>query len=266
MAIPSNLPQSQYIQGLWHLDETSGTRYDQSPNGNDLTDYNTVGYATGKIGNAADFKRANSEYLSITDANQTGLDITGSMTISFWIDVNNQSEIMYLVSKYDTSTNNRSYAIRVDTNNTLRLFISDNGTTDTGHLLEKTATGLLNNAGQQHVCVVFDSANTKIYIYIDNTAKVNGASSVVSSIYNSNANFVLGAMHDGSNPYNGLIDEVIVWNTCLTPTEVDNVYDITAYRYKKAGFFAFFCESWQRHDKLWRNNKLVLPKDLGFSY
>lgn len=35
---------------------------------------------------------------------------------------------------------------------------------------------------------------------------------------------------------------------------------------KSAGFFAFFCESWQRHDKLWRNNKLVLPKDLGFSY
>lgn len=35
---------------------------------------------------------------------------------------------------------------------------------------------------------------------------------------------------------------------------------------KSAGFFAFFCESWQRHDKLWRNNKLVLPSDLGFSY
>lgn len=32
------------------------------------------------------------------------------------------------------------------------------------------------------------------------------------------------------------------------------------------GFFAFFCESWQRRGKLWRNNKLVLPKDLGFSY
>lgn len=35
---------------------------------------------------------------------------------------------------------------------------------------------------------------------------------------------------------------------------------------KSAGFFAFFCESWQRHDKLWRNNRLHLPKDLGFSY
>lgn len=38
--------------------------------------------------------------------------------------------------------------------------------------------------------------------------------------------------------------------------------------YTSGGFQLWwgFCESWQRRNKLWRNNKLVLPKDLGFSY
>lgn len=45
----------------------------------------------------------------------------------------------------------------------------------------------------------------------------------------------------------------------------DNIYVYETPK-AKAGFFAFFCESWQRHDKLWRDNKLILPKDLGFSY
>lgn len=48
----------------WALDETSGTRVD-SHGSNDLTDNNTVGYAAGIHGNAADFIPANSENLSI---------------------------------------------------------------------------------------------------------------------------------------------------------------------------------------------------------
>ena len=51
----------------WSLDETSGTRVDSHTGGIDLTDNNTVGFATGKVSNAAELIRVNNEYLSTTD-------------------------------------------------------------------------------------------------------------------------------------------------------------------------------------------------------
>ena len=50
----------------WSLDETIGTR-DDSHGSNNLVDHNTVGYTTGKQGNASAFTAANSEYLDIAD-------------------------------------------------------------------------------------------------------------------------------------------------------------------------------------------------------
>jgi hypothetical protein len=60
-------PGPTNIVGCWSMDETSGTREDASLNNYDLTDNNTVGYNTGKVGNAADFVAANAERLSIND-------------------------------------------------------------------------------------------------------------------------------------------------------------------------------------------------------
>src|SRR5574341_2164717 len=59
MAVKGNLIS------FWELEEASGTRLDATASDNDLTDNNTVTQATGKVGNAAQFTRANTEYLSI---------------------------------------------------------------------------------------------------------------------------------------------------------------------------------------------------------
>lgn len=57
----------------WKLDETSGARLDSHGN-NHLTDVNTVGYAAGKQGSAADIVGANAEYMTAvnSDAVQFG--------------------------------------------------------------------------------------------------------------------------------------------------------------------------------------------------
>lgn len=73
------------LQGFWTLDEASGTRLDSTANNNDLTDNNTVLGAAGKINNGADFELSNSEWLSITNAAQTGLGVTTDFSISVWI-------------------------------------------------------------------------------------------------------------------------------------------------------------------------------------
>lgn len=56
--------QSTAVVACYDMEETAGVRYDATGNGNTLTDNNTVGYASGLVGNAASFVAANSEYLS----------------------------------------------------------------------------------------------------------------------------------------------------------------------------------------------------------
>jgi len=63
------------------------------------------------------------------------------------------------------------------------------------------------------------------------------------SIYDSATGFMIGAFLSAGSPadyFDGLIDEVIVWNTALTSTEVAKVYSIqTAAQYMNNASFLF---------------------------
>jgi hypothetical protein len=75
------------LVSYWELEEVSGTRVD-SHGSNDLTDNNTVGSGTGIQGNCANLEKSNTEDLSISDASQSGLNITQDLSFSGWFNVN----------------------------------------------------------------------------------------------------------------------------------------------------------------------------------
>ena len=106
-----NVWREEY-KGVWHLSEASGTRLDSTSNNNDLTDNNTVTQDSGKIGKCASFNGANSEYLEITDANQTGLDIgTNDLVMSCWINSDAISNFPTFMSRSDSDPR---YHIRIN--------------------------------------------------------------------------------------------------------------------------------------------------------
>jgi hypothetical protein len=72
------------FKGVWHLEETDGTRYDSTNNENNLSDNGTVTSAVGQVGTSASFDNENSEYLGIGD---TASLSTGDVdfTIEAWI-------------------------------------------------------------------------------------------------------------------------------------------------------------------------------------
>lgn len=78
-------PGISQLISWWNLDETSGMRYD-AHGSNHLTDVNTVGYQTGKKGNAADFEWGNAEYLTINDNPSLSFG-DEDMTMGVWIKV-----------------------------------------------------------------------------------------------------------------------------------------------------------------------------------
>lgn len=254
----SNLPKRSYIQGFWRMEETSGTRYDLSTNKNNLTDNNTVGYAAGKIGNAADFEVSNSEYLSITDASQKGLDITGEITLACWIKPESINSTFNIMGKWK-SDGNYSYLIQQryyePIKNQIRFLLSSNGSTFT----EALSSSKVSAGNWYHIAATLNQTTDKMQIYFNGSA--NGASvSYTSNIYNGTASFYIGVNGDMGYYYNGLIDEAIVWDTCLTDDEIAEVYGITEYKYNTGILnWWFFKDAWGKHDKLWKP-KLLKPE------
>ncbi len=87
----------------WDLEETSGTRSDAHGT-NHLTDNNTVLYAVGKVGNAADFVAANSESLSIIDNPNLSMGTGVYFTLGCWVRFTNPSDNWNgLMVKYTTN-------------------------------------------------------------------------------------------------------------------------------------------------------------------
>ena len=94
---------STLLDGLgsqWKMNETSGTRVD-SVSGYDLTDNNTVGFTTGKQGNAMQNVSANSEWLSAsspTGVYSRATDFSMSTVVRYDVLSSGLSTVLYLGS------------------------------------------------------------------------------------------------------------------------------------------------------------------------
>jgi len=219
------LPQSANVQGYWKLEEESGNRTDISGNNNTLADYNTVLFGAGKIGSAADFELNNNEYLSRAHADCPTLRITGNLTICTWIKpetVPASGQASWIISKWLTTANNRSYGLLLFHSGSPKLYlnISSNGTASTGVLGNTTII-----AGTwYHIAGVYNGSTLEVY--------VNGISDCTPVEYSDDiadkaAAFQISGQSVTESYYDGLADEPIIWNAALSPTEVLAVKNIT---------------------------------------
>lgn len=208
------------LVSYWKLDEVSGTREDIH-GVNDLTDNNTVTSTTGKINLAADFEKDSSEYLSITDGSQVGLDITDDLSISLWMKKESSTAAQYpaLIQKWGVPTL-RQYTIDLyDTENQISFGISSDGTTLTSSEKSFDPTD-----GQwYHIALVYDASAGSAEFFIDSVSQT-AATGLANSIAN-----VGGLFNLGSNQqvffYDGLIDECGIWSRTLTSAEVVQLYN-----------------------------------------
>ena len=216
---PSAIPTG--LQGFWKLDETSGNRVDSSGNGNTLVDNNTVLFAAfnyWNTDNSADFESSNSEYLSITDGLQTGLDVSSAFTISAWVKRESQVTNMSIASKWGAS-GQRSYMLEVPDDGSIELRRSTDGTASVSLV---TATGIIALNKWHHVVGKYDGSFLSIYL----DGNLVASSVVTGTVFNSTAIFILGAFDNGAppvNPYDGLIKDVAIWNTALTSIQIKSL-------------------------------------------
>lgn len=221
------------LMSWWELNETSGTRAD-SHGSNDASDVNTVGYGTGKQGNAGDFEYANKECLKVAG----GL-IGGKSQISVAAWVNPESHDTYgdhIIGEYQSIGNQRCFSFYRNNesphNGKLWLDISSSGATGAGVFQQwaSDSVQLTSLATWYHVVVTVDLDTETVKMYVNGSevacSKVSGTT-IGATFYNGTADFLIGSQKEDPtyNYWDGLLDEVGLWDKVLSASEVSSLYN-----------------------------------------
>ena len=196
------------LVAAWGFDTGSGTTAaDQSGNGNTGTLSSATWSTAGKYGSALSFNGGNA-YVNVPDSNS--LDLTTGMTIEGWVRPTSGGGWQTLLVKerpgelvygfYANTDANRPQS-QVTIGNVARLL---NGTTT-------VPVGLWT-----HLAATFDGTTERLYANGTQVAQlaVSGAITTSASPLKIGGNAIWGEW------FNGLIDEVRVYNRALTPTEI----------------------------------------------
>lgn len=173
-------------QAVLHMDALT----DATSNGNNGSN-NGTSSTGGKIGNARDFTASNDDFISIAD--DATLDITGTITISAWINIDNYNTTPDLVTKGDY---NESYGTWLRGDNTFRF--ADDGTT------RVTSSSTLADGATGYITFTNTGSETAVYI--------NGANKTTGSGANFSNNNDPLYISTSAYPLDGWVDEVRISN------------------------------------------------------
>lgn len=205
---PAPTPMPDNRIGEWELNENSGsTAHDISI----LQHDGTVTGATwtgGMFGSALSFNGTSSNYVNISNADT---NIGNNFTISVWIKaIQDRSNHQVFIAKGPKNTGH--YELYIDTSGILKFYSNDIG--------DISSNTVVDNNNWHHVVVTYDGSNMKFYV--DKVLKNSPAAS--GTVADETETMRLGSLVDGTLPYNGLLDEVRIFNRALTQTEIKYLY------------------------------------------
>jgi hypothetical protein len=207
MALTDNLV------AYWTLDESSGNA-DDSVGTNDLTNYNTTAYATGKINNGLDLESSSSNYM-LSPAFSGGT----SWTYSFWFKPESLID-QVIVGQDDVDANRIFSHIFGDTNVTFYGWKSDGTIKHTA----STAHGMATGSWYHWVCVWDSAGNMQAY---KNGSPFASGVATTGNAKATSEELCIGRQNSSSPTYysDGVVDEVGVWSRALTASEVTALYN-----------------------------------------
>jgi len=221
--------------GWWKLDENQTgdgqTVYDSSGNGNNSTTEGGTGNldctVTGKRNTACDFDGSD-DYINTSTDNF--FDIGSDLTISAWVNRSSFTTPDVVLAKdndYSTSSDG-GYVLSVGSSDNVKFDVSNTiGSTCSAN--SSSTSTLITSAGWHHLVGVFeinDGNPSRCWLYIDGKPVTPQVSAYMTTASIPNAlNLVIGAETDGGNPFDGIIDDVKIFNYALTSEQVKTEYN-----------------------------------------
>lgn len=204
----------------WKLDEASGTRVD-AHGANDLTDNNTVVAATGKIGDAADFERDNSEWLSLS----SNADVqTGNIDVTFaaWVKLESKPAGNMIILQKTTSTRGEYFLAWIQASDRFGLDVF--GSIDFGDPGSVVANnlGAPSTATWYFVVAWHDATANTLNIQVNN-GTVDSVSHTAGIYVGAGEFQISDDVFDGF--WDGLTDSTSMWKRVLTSDERTSLYN-----------------------------------------
>jgi len=164
--------------------------------------------------------------LDYVDAgNVLGFERTDSFSISLWFRRDNYNTTEFLISKQDSTSNSRGYTILIPSNDNRLTVVIRNNTASSGRLIVDS-TVEINDITWHHMVMTYDGSSTVggITLYLDGSDVTGVTSGTLSSTILNSANFNIGAKN-GSNTFQGNIDEVSIFDSELSSSDVTSIYN-----------------------------------------
>ncbi len=206
-----------YPEGMisyWKFEGSGATAYD-SVDTNDGTLINGPVWTTGKVGRALDFDGVN-DYVEIVDTNPS-LNL-GNITVSAWIFPRMPSGSGAAYHYIDKRTpgppwNFEEYTAYVRGNGQFEVGVITTG----GLVYFPSSTGVVNMNEWSHVAFTWDGGTLKVFHNGTLIGQTSGSGNIVSN----SQPIILGTRAD-LTPYffDGLLDEVAIYNRALTEDEI----------------------------------------------
>lgn len=174
--------------------------------------YEAIDLGTHSLGLVA----ASSQYAYISDASQTGLDITGDLTIEAWVKTDSLVNTA-IATKWGVG-GRRAYYFAITTTG-LTFGCSNNNTSAT----EKTVSYSLPIGVWVHVAVTYDASAGSCQFYINGATYGSAQTGLFTSIANGSESFAVGAVNVDSTPTyfaNGKLKNVRIFSDIRTATEI----------------------------------------------
>lgn len=195
------------LVSYWSFDNVTGKTVKDNWGDNDGTIVGAPQIVEGKIRKALKFDGSDD---NVNIGNPEDLNFgDGAYSIEAWIKTQNDGPI---VTKMQSS-NERGWYNRVEGGKLHNRLQADNG--NSGH-----STSNVSDGNWRHVITVIDRTGGRQQVYIDGTLEGNSQIADVVGGISNERDAVVGSYHDGKEYFNGIIDEVRIYNRALSETEV----------------------------------------------
>jgi hypothetical protein len=200
---------------LWLLNENAGTSADDSVGPNNGTLTNGPSWVSGHSGSAVSFDGVDDHVSVPHDASLTPTQIT----VSAWIKATHwKTEIWrgVVVAKDSWGGSSNGYDLRTGDNGKLSFVVgTSSGWTD-------ASTDSLMATGQwYHIVGTYDGTTVRVYINGVERGSATGGGDLSASSYPLN---IGRCPYDTTRLFDGVIDEVAIFNRALTPSEIQTIY------------------------------------------
>lgn len=197
---------------------------DSSGNNRDATAMNNPTVVVGKLNNGIQFGAVNDQYIDCGDI--AGFDLDNSFSFEIWAKPSPASRTRYLFGK---GTAGNGIGIYIESDGDVRAELESNNSTRS---IYRTVDVNVEDSAWHHIIVTYNGSRllSGLIVYVDNIIpttlnsndNIQGTDTLIVS-----QNLTIGASNNGSlNTFrDGILDEAVIYDRVLTPTEVAYKYN-----------------------------------------